>query len=393
MGRYAQVVVGPAGSGKSTYCFAVQNYLGANATRLPALVVNLDPGQERTEEQEEKQPFDADVRDLISVSDVLEELDFGPNGALVFCMEHLVDNMEWLKGEIDAVGGSDDEYFIFDCPGQIELYTHIPVLRTLVERLQSWNFHVCVVHVIDALFIDDTSKFISGALLALTSMLNLQAAAVNVVTKCDLKKETLGGGRRRRPRAGVNTIGYHFDEATGTQGALARLKALEEEEERLKQLGQLDDGDFGNNDNDDDDAATSGDNADLAYAFGDEEGAAEKNGAGADEEEDDEFLNVDDPEYFNPGTHMLRAALEENTVAPKLRELSESICEVLDNYNLVNFIPLDITSESSFEYLMAHIDAATQYGEDLEPRDPGAEEQEEAEDSLQNDAKAAALNE
>mmetsp|Transcript_22638 Transcript_22638/g.44429 ORF Transcript_22638/g.44429 Transcript_22638/m.44429 type:complete len:365 (-) Transcript_22638:80-1174(-) len=361
MGRYAQVVIGPAGSGKSTYCFAIQNYLNAISTRLPALVVNLDPGQERTEEQDEKQPFDVDVRDLISVSDVTEELDFGPNGALVFCMEHLVDNIEWLKDELDNVGGSDDEYFIFDCPGQVELYTHIPVLRTIVERLQSWNMHVCVVHVIDALFIDDTSKFISGALLALTSMLNLQSAAVNVVTKCDLKKETLGGGRRRRPRAGPKTIGYQMEE-TGGQAALDRLKALEAEEELLKQRRADYMQDYEGEDEDTDD-----DHEDAT--------AKEKE----EEAEDGEFLNVDDPEYFNPGTHMLRASLEENAVSPNLRNLSESICEVLDNYNLVNFIPLDITSETSFEYLMSHIDAATQYGEDLEPRDPGAIDEEEEE--------------
>lgn len=32
----------------------------------------------------------ADIRDLISVEDVMEELGYGPNGGLVYCMECVV---------------------------------------------------------------------------------------------------------------------------------------------------------------------------------------------------------------------------------------------------------------------------------------------------------------
>lgn len=42
-----------------------------------------------------------DVRDLIQVDDVMqaEDLDFGPNGGLIFCMEYLTepDGLDWLK--------------------------------------------------------------------------------------------------------------------------------------------------------------------------------------------------------------------------------------------------------------------------------------------------------
>ena len=42
----------------------------------------------------------------------------------------------------------------------------------------------------------------------------------------------------------------------------------------------------------------------------------------------------------------------------------------LDEYSLVNFVPLDITDNDSLDVLLAHIDMATQYGEDLEPKEP-----------------------
>lgn len=47
----------------------------------------------------------------------MEELELGPNGGLVYCMEYLLDNMDWLKDELDKF--DDDEYIIFDCPGQV----------------------------------------------------------------------------------------------------------------------------------------------------------------------------------------------------------------------------------------------------------------------------------
>lgn len=57
-----------------------------------------------------------DVRELISVDDVQEDkqLVLGPNGALVFCMEYLVQNLDWLH---DQLNEGEDDYFIFDCPG------------------------------------------------------------------------------------------------------------------------------------------------------------------------------------------------------------------------------------------------------------------------------------
>lgn len=42
--RYGQVVLGPPGSGKSTYCCTLQNYF--QLTNRKCVVVNLDPANE-----------------------------------------------------------------------------------------------------------------------------------------------------------------------------------------------------------------------------------------------------------------------------------------------------------------------------------------------------------
>ena len=40
---------------------------------------------------------------------------------------------------------------------------------------------------------------------------------------------------------------------------------------------------------------------------------------------------------------------------------------------MVNFIPLNVRSESSLAAILSHIDNATQYAENLEPKDPADE--------------------
>lgn len=176
--KYAQFVMGPAGCGKSTYCSIIQEHFKV-ALRRTARVVNLDPAAETF-------AYDCyvDVRELISVDDVMEELDYGPNGGLVYAMEYVADNMEWLEDQIgDAL---DDDYYIFDCPGQIELYSHLTVMRQIVDMLQNQDFRVAGVYCIDVSFVEDSAKFISGALSALTAMVNLELPHINVLTKCDL---------------------------------------------------------------------------------------------------------------------------------------------------------------------------------------------------------------
>jgi hypothetical protein len=38
-----------------------------------------------------------DVRELVSVEDVMAEMNLGPNGGLVYAMEYLVENIDWLQ--------------------------------------------------------------------------------------------------------------------------------------------------------------------------------------------------------------------------------------------------------------------------------------------------------
>ena len=180
--RFAQLIMGPAGSGKSTYCSTLVQH--AQNSHRTVNVINLDPAADKFEYEPT-----VDIRDLIGLSDAMddEELKFGPNGGLVFCMEFLLENMDWFE---EQIGGQDeaasDDYFLIDCPGQIELYTHMKVMRRFVDILQTWNFRVCGVFIVDSHFMVDGATFLSGTMSALSVMVNLELPHVNVLSKIDL---------------------------------------------------------------------------------------------------------------------------------------------------------------------------------------------------------------
>lgn len=177
MGRYVQLVMGPAGVGKSSYCKTMQDHCAATNRRLH--VANLDPACEGFD-------YDAsfDVRDLVNLDEVMEEFGYGPNGGLVHCMEYLLQNSEWLKEELDNFG--DDDYILLDCPGQVELYSHLPIMHNLAKQITMWGHSTVAVYLLDALYVLEPTKFIPGCLLSLSCMLQLELPHINVVTKCDI---------------------------------------------------------------------------------------------------------------------------------------------------------------------------------------------------------------
>lgn len=57
-----------------------------------------------------------DISELVTVEDVMEYVNLGPNGSLIFCMEYLEKRLDWL---LEKLRKYSDSYLIFDCPGQV----------------------------------------------------------------------------------------------------------------------------------------------------------------------------------------------------------------------------------------------------------------------------------
>ncbi|KAF4527506.1 hypothetical protein B566_EDAN016203 [Ephemera danica] len=175
-GTFGQIVIGPPGSGKSTYCQAMANYLRGIGRKVA--IINLDPANDNLGYE-----ASANINQLITQEDVMTSLHLGPNGALVYCMEFLEKNFEWL---LEHVSRLRDHYLLFDLPGQVELYTHHKSVKNLIEQMQKLGLHLCCVHLVDSHNCSDPGKFISALLLSLSTMLHIELPHLNVLSKVDL---------------------------------------------------------------------------------------------------------------------------------------------------------------------------------------------------------------
>ncbi|ONH66658.1 GPN-loop GTPase 2 [Cyberlindnera fabianii] len=175
---FGQIVIGPPGAGKSTYCNGVQQFFNAIGRR--SALINLDPANDHT-------PYDValDIRDFITLEEVMDEQNLGPNGGLMFALESLDDSIDLLIDKISRI--AKDSYVVFDCPGQVELFTHHSSLQRIFKALEKkCGLRLCVVSLIDSFYITSPSQYVSVLLLALRSMLQLDLPHVNVLSKIDL---------------------------------------------------------------------------------------------------------------------------------------------------------------------------------------------------------------
>lgn len=95
---FAQLVIGPPGSGKSTYCDGMQQML--TAIERKCSVVNLDPANDHT-----SYPSALDVRDLVPLDEIMEAEELGPNGGVLYALEELEHNFDWLENGLKELGG------------------------------------------------------------------------------------------------------------------------------------------------------------------------------------------------------------------------------------------------------------------------------------------------
>eukprot|EP00347_Sterkiella_histriomuscorum_P008180 403346075 len=265
------MVVGSAGSGKSTFCQVLQE--SGETHKRVYKVCNLDPAAEVF-----KYKCDIDIRDLISLDDVQEELKYGPNGGLIYCMEYLIEHIDWLMEELNEF--AEDSFILFDCPGQIELYSHLDVMTRLTRELSKTGFFICAVYCADGTFINEPTKYISACFTSLSTMTQLSIPHINILTKCDKM----------------------------------------------------------------------------------------------------------DPELIEKVTNMptieILNSINSN-LPPKFYELNTRIVEVIDNFNMVQYVPLNIQDEESIDTIMQQIDSVVQYDEfrlpkeSLLPNDDGNEDDQE----------------
>ena len=69
----------------------------------------------------------------------------------------------------------------------------------------------------------------------------------------------------------------------------------------------------------------------------------------------------------------------------KYQKLNNALAEIIDEFSMVQFLPLDNTDEDSVAKVLLQIDNAIQYGEDMDVKDKDAPENNGMNDIFQNE--------
>ena len=117
--------IGTAGSGKSTLTQNFKEWM--NQRGLDAITVNLDPGAENL-------PYepDVDIKDWISLKEIMESYELGPNGAQIAAADMLALNTSDIKESIESF---KTDYVLIDTPGQLELFVFREAGKYIVQFL------------------------------------------------------------------------------------------------------------------------------------------------------------------------------------------------------------------------------------------------------------------
>ena len=169
------------------------------------VICNLDPSNDGL-----VYDCDVDIRNLVKAEDVANQIEIGPNAVQVYCIDLLASRLDWIGDQLGQFNGA---YFLFDCPGQFELYTDCESMKTIVDYLtRVLKVQLTAVTLVDCLLCTSGHSFISAVVMSLSMMIHLGLPHVNVLSKMD----TL---RRVAPEMAFN-LEYYLRAGNGSLEAL-----------------------------------------------------------------------------------------------------------------------------------------------------------------------------
>ena len=167
-------LIGTAGSGKSTLTYNFKQWMELKG--LDCVTVNLDPGAEHL-------PYepDVDIRDWISLKEIMDSYELGPNGAQIAAADMLALNTSDLKESIDAF---KTDYIILDTPGQLELFVFREAGKYIVKFLNPKRS--VIAYLLDHALAKTASGFVSQLLLSISTQYRLNEPQFNILSKSDM---------------------------------------------------------------------------------------------------------------------------------------------------------------------------------------------------------------
>ncbi|KAK6089446.1 hypothetical protein P3W45_001583 [Vairimorpha bombi] len=177
------IVVGMAGSGKTTFCQRLYSWISADKCKIDSSTglnshifsVNLDPAVVNT-----KMPLNVDIKEHIDYYDIMDKYNLGPNGAITTSLNLFLLNID------KHINPSKAEYIIIDTPGQIESFTWSSpgyILRDYFKKIGN----LVMVYVVDSEVSQDPSVFMSNMIYSISLMCRYEVPVLCTFNKTDLE--------------------------------------------------------------------------------------------------------------------------------------------------------------------------------------------------------------
>uniref|UniRef100_A0A182NP70 GPN-loop GTPase n=1 Tax=Anopheles dirus TaxID=7168 RepID=A0A182NP70_9DIPT len=178
-GPVCLIVLGMAGSGKTTFVKKLAQYRHANGS-LPYLI-NLDPACHET-----PYPVNIDIRDTIKYKDVMKRYNLGPNGGIVTAL-NLFSTKFGKVIELIEKAKDSHQYCVIDTPGQIEVFTW-SASGTIITEALATAFPTIIVYVMDIVRSTSPTTFMSNMLYACSILYKARLPFVIVMNKIDIQE-------------------------------------------------------------------------------------------------------------------------------------------------------------------------------------------------------------
>ncbi|PWN35486.1 uncharacterized protein FA14DRAFT_160615 [Meira miltonrushii] len=187
------IVIGMAGSGKSTFTSCLQNYHAdqqkgesakegdASTTTEPApYFVNLDPAVTQLNYSP-----NVDIRDTIDYQRLMEEYNLGPNGGILTALNLFTTKFDQVLGILER-RSNDVDHIILDTPGQIEIFTWSASGSIITDALAT-AMPTVVAYIIDTPRTLAPATFMSNMLYACSIMYKTKLPFIIVFNKTDVQ--------------------------------------------------------------------------------------------------------------------------------------------------------------------------------------------------------------
>ncbi|WFD20975.1 hypothetical protein MCAP1_003230 [Malassezia caprae] len=193
----AVIVIGMAGSGKSTFVSKLASHLGqraqaaaaealASETAVPAeaparpYLINIDPAVATL-----GYAPNVDIRDTVDYTRVMEEYKLGPNGGILTSLNLFTTKFDQVLQLVEKRAESLD-HVVLDTPGQIEIFTWSASGSIITDALAS-AMPTVLVYVVDTPRTTAPATFMSNMLYACSILYKARLPFIIVFNKTDVQ--------------------------------------------------------------------------------------------------------------------------------------------------------------------------------------------------------------